>query len=74
METKWIPVSEKLPGDGQVVIGQDKSGFIKMYKYYADYHRCWLDEHDEFFLIDEIVAWMPMPEPYKGERECMNKN
>ncbi len=61
--TNWFPYNGKLPDDGQVVIGCKKSGFITRYQFKADDPPCWIDEHGEFFPLDEIIAWMPLPEP-----------
>jgi len=63
-KTNWIPCSEKLPDDGQAVIGCEKGGFITRYRFEADDPPCWIDDHEEFFSMEEIVAWMPLPEPY----------
>ena len=57
---KWIPCSERLPKTGQVVIVTDDRG--KVYEYLnPDTTSKWR------FLEHEILAWMPLPEPYKGE-------
>lgn len=68
-EQRWIPVSERLP---------DEKG-----EYLVTYHPCyWDDVEDEIKVgIDSfrgktawakkkyqrVIAWMPLPEPYKGE-------
>jgi hypothetical protein len=60
---KWIPVTERLPGEGDVVLVYDK-------------YRClYIGRHlyDEVFnavgrnFNTSAVAWMPLPEPPKGE-------
>ena len=66
-KTAWIPCSERLPEDGQDVIGCDKTGFITRYKFDADDPLCWIDDHEEFFMGSEIIAWMPLPEPYRKD-------
>ena len=63
---KWIPVSEKLPEESlNSVIGWD-----------AYRERCvfvqYIDGHFQITGIDEsfdILAWMPLPKPYKAEME-----
>ena len=65
MEMNWIPVSERLPEHGQEVLGCEKDGFITRYRYDAEEPACWIDDHEEFFSLDDVVAWMPLPEPYK---------
>lgn len=58
-KTGWIPVSERLPRD---------SGYYlttTMYdKVYCDY---W--EGERFNRTEAVIAWMPLPEPYKAESE-----
>ena len=61
---RWIPVEERLPEESlNSVIGWDKYRerccFVQ---YYAG----------SWHLGDEsvrIIAWMPLPEPYQGEKE-----
>lgn len=57
-EQRWIPVSERLP---------EKDGCYlttTMYKQvYCDY---W--NGDYFDRTETVIAWMPLPSPYKGER------
>lgn len=65
MEINWIPLSERLPEHGQEVLGCEKDGFITRYRYDAEEPACWIDDHEEFFSLDDVVAWMPLPEPYK---------
>lgn len=56
---KWIPVSERLPEEGQLVLCSVKKGesehpiIISKYK------------PDEWWY--HITAWMPLPEPYEEE-------
>ena len=72
--TKWIPSSERLPekyigqwlcctSDGDVMIlpydtpgdGTKECAFYK-----------W-DDDGYFYQIFDVIAWMPLPEPYRGE-------
>ena len=72
-QTSWIPVSERLPEeDGQYLI-------TVKYKPEADYeniyaeHGEWIDGRWDMFCfghcgeVEGIIAWMPLPEPYKAE-------
>lgn len=72
-QTRWIPVSERLPEeDGQYLI-------TVKYKPEADYeniyaeHGEWIDGRWDMFCfghcgeVEGIIAWMPLPEPYKAE-------
>lgn len=85
-ETKWIPVSERLPesdGDyflfGKVVEDDDTENiFIGMYDACAEKFGYWEDYYDrntlgfldsELIEYNKVIAWMPLPEPYKAESE-----
>lgn len=65
-EMKWIPVSEKLPNRHQRVLcyfkyEPDSPDIISENTYIGG---CmWMSESDK------VVAWMPLPEPYKGEHK-----
>ena len=71
LNQRWIPVSERLPEEnGQYLI-------TVKYKPEADYeniyaeHGEWADGRWDMFCfghcgeVEGIVAWMPLPEPYK---------
>ena len=61
---RWIPCSERLPKDDDDVI--ITTGFeIYVGWFDADDHT-WRLRND---YITSIVAWMPLPEPYKAESE-----
>lgn len=60
---QWIPCSERLPRtkDDYIITVKDKYGTWTDYvEWSADCH--WWG-HDD----DMVIAWMPLPEPYKGE-------
>lgn len=67
---KWVPVNDRLPDLFEVVLVTDECGKV------FEYERRSLDDDgnvcDEWcFLGRNIVAWMPLPEPYeKGGTEC----
>ena len=78
-EPKWIPVSEKLPSDcnedwvlAQI---QEDNGYLWIpcvAEYREDFEDWWTDanwvgwlkKHDGAL---KVIAWMPLPEPYKEE-------
>lgn len=69
LEPKWIDVSERLPGIGEDVLVCDIDGDI--YVNYLHSDTC-LNKwgYDAFGdKIKNIMAWMPLPEPYKEESE-----
>lgn len=60
---QWIPCSERLPDkDGIYLVTHRKFGKLEVTWniFYGGEHASWL-------WNDEIIAWMPLPEPYKGE-------
>lgn len=62
-EPKWIPVTEGLPEDKQEVLVTE----------YGDtdigrrFEGRWLDRYGD--KMKDVTAWMPLPEPYKGDKE-----
>ena len=53
----------KLPDDGEEILVCTKSGCVWTDTFFND-DGCYLDGGYDF---TEIAAWMPLPEPYKGE-------
>ena len=61
---KWIPVSERLPAVGQKVLAStNKTCFTQVFKGTsgASNSSWWWEKK----TIKHIVAWQPLPEPYK---------
>lgn len=65
---RWIPVAEKLPEDGREVLIHDEAFFgppILAIAYLRNGE--WNFRDDMGSSADPApVAWMPLPEPYKG--------
>ena len=69
---KWIPCEEGLPEPNMAVLGYAPA-FDNIYAVYYDSvcgWMTWSPVYDNPFpsCQGEIVAWIPLPEPYKGER------
>ena len=80
-EPRWIPVSKALPSDYNLdwVLAQvqEDNGYLWIpivmeYRkgkddwFGTDEYLGWLKDHNGAF---QVVAWMPLPEPYKAESE-----
>lgn len=77
-EQQWILCSERLPENNRQVLVYARSVHFALAKYdemrEADgtYKMQWVtfDAWKPFYKIKEVVAWMPLPEPYQeGEQD-----
>lgn len=68
---KWIPCSERLPEDRELVLCSSKMGGVFEGRYFDDEtdYQWYAFRNDEFVRNDVIDAWMPLPKPYKEESE-----
>jgi len=65
-EPQWIPVSERLPSDGTWNIFTDgKNISVERYKADAIDH---FFPNGRWFQLEDVIAWMPLPEPYKPNK------
>lgn len=61
-----------LPDDGQrilVTIKCRNHEAVQFDEFYNDSDGCYLDSGYE--LVDEAIAWMPLPEPYKEDNDAL---
>lgn len=70
-EPDWIPVSERLPEDNELVLFSTKTDRVFEGRFFSDNtNRQWYSFCDRTFAWNNVViAWMPLPEPYKAESE-----
>ena len=65
-EPQWIPVSERLPRDGSWNIFTDgKNISVERYKADAIDH---FFPNGRWFQLEDVIAWMPLPEAYKPNK------
>lgn len=62
---EWISVNKKLPDDGKWAIWCNNDGVIEIARFKEDCYNHFYPNGTSFELED-AVAWMPLPEPYKG--------
>lgn len=79
-QTRWIPVSERLPEtDGVYTVTRrlfdnqiDTEPYYMVDACYFDGSNTWHNDNrinHGRHLLEDIIAWMPRPEPYKPESE-----
>lgn len=56
----WIPVSEGLPKEEGLYIVSVKNDHDRRYS-----KTCWFHGNGNWFSRQDVVAWMPLPQPYK---------
>lgn len=73
-QTRWIPVSERLPKAGEYV--GDVAKYYLVQNEYEDmlvarytHSEYWEQIYQLKPYADEIVAWCELPQPYKAESE-----
>lgn len=59
----WIPVTERLPEKEGLYLVSVKNEHNRRYS-----KTCWYSDKN-WFARQDVVAWMPLPQPYKAESE-----
>lgn len=62
-EQKWTPVTEELPKKDGLYLVSVKNDHLRRYS-----KTCWYSDKN-WFARQDVVAWMPLPEPYRTGRE-----
>ena len=68
-QTRWIPVSERLPEDDEEVLcflESEEMAVLFRRNNWGQYE--WVDGGFATGSYD-VIAWIPLPEPYKAESE-----
>ena len=64
-QTRWVPVSERLPEEYIHVLCQfTLGGMGECYLSHGWFH---IAGGGLVMTCNEVIAWMPLPEPYRGE-------
>lgn len=76
-QTSWIPCSERLPEERAYYLITVKIDGMNGCKPYYEIQTSWYS--DKQFVVEyigdglvarrSVIAWMPLPQPYKAERE-----
>lgn len=67
-ESRWIPATEKSPNKDGLYLVSVKNDHLRRYS-----KTCWYSNKN-WFARQDVVAWQPLPEPYKAENEEDNRN
>jgi len=68
-ESKWIPVSERLPEEETDVLICNKQGEIEISQGSRSTEVDAFIWYTSGWRFGEVIAWQPLPEPYKAESE-----
>ena len=63
---QWIPCSERLP-EKHVDVLVDFGDENPIIAWYSSVNDTWKNSITDHVIHIDSVAWMPLPEPYKGE-------
>lgn len=59
---KWVTIGERLPEDTKPKVVSRRNGLMEVDSY-----------EDDGWFYDDVVAWMPLPEPYVAQEWSENE-
>lgn len=62
-EPQWIPCSERLPSKKEIVLITNSNGNVRCGQFRGTYEKYWTWKGN---TLETVVAWMPLPEPWRG--------
>lgn len=67
----WTPISVRLPKENETVIASTDDYVYPQARYTKEHGWEWCcdDSADYWQELDDVIAWMPLPKPYKAESE-----
>ena len=70
---QWIPCSERLPKDRQIVVADIEcsiEGRMCIFAYFkiVDHMEHWINANTGFPVLANVVQWTPLPEPHREEQ------
>ena len=65
---RWVPVTERLPEEGSYLCTENHLGTIFIDVSYFD-GKQWCLPNGKPHFVTEVIAWQPLPSPYKGGEE-----
>ena len=70
----WTPCSKKMPNLSQEVLMSDEFDTVRAgsLEKYVDGDYYWEDSHGYLYDVEDWMAWMSLPKPYKSNRGGIN--
>lgn len=69
-ESRWVPVTERLPENGKEVLTCNDGGFIEIQSLEDSCNDgYWENQKGDWTDFDEVIAWMPLPKEYEEGQE-----
>lgn len=59
----WIPCSERLPSEKEIVLITNDKGNVRFGQFRGTHGKYWIWKGN---TLEIVLAWMPLPKPWKG--------